>query len=203
MAVMSFRLGGCLGETIKLWPLASTDLWAWVKGLLDRLITHLGLGSFGELSLGEPWGSLTLAACLLAWGTWGLTALSPWELVLTAWGEALTAWELVFSARGEAALSPWEVMLTAWEDALIVWKSALSAWGLPVLTALSPWEIVLVAWGEVLTAWESAFSAWKLPACGWTELSPWEMVLTDWGEVLAVGHQCSLPRNYLPEGKQC
>ena len=54
MAVMYSKLGGCLGVTTKLGPLARTDLWAGVKGLLERLMTHLGLGS----SLEEPWGCL-------------------------------------------------------------------------------------------------------------------------------------------------
>ena len=61
MAVMYFKLGGCLGETTKFGPLAKTDLCALVKGLLDKLMTHFGLGS----SLGEePWGLL----CLLGRG---------------------------------------------------------------------------------------------------------------------------------------
>ena len=51
MAVMYSKLGGCLGVTAKLGPLARTDLCAGVKGLLERLMTHLGLGS----SLEEPW----------------------------------------------------------------------------------------------------------------------------------------------------
>ena len=51
IAVMYSKLGGCLGVTAKLGPLASTDLCAGVKGLLERLMTHLGLGS----SLEEPW----------------------------------------------------------------------------------------------------------------------------------------------------
>ena len=51
MAVMYSKLGGCLGVTTKLGPLARTDLWAGVKGLLERFMTHLGLGS----SLEEPW----------------------------------------------------------------------------------------------------------------------------------------------------
>ena len=54
MAVMYSKLGGCLGVTAKLGPLARTDLWAGVKDLLDRLMTHLGLGSLLE----EPWGGL-------------------------------------------------------------------------------------------------------------------------------------------------
>ena len=54
MAAMYSKLGGCLGDTAKLGPLARTDLCAWVKGLLDKLMTHLGLGSSKE----DPWGSL-------------------------------------------------------------------------------------------------------------------------------------------------
>ena len=54
MAVMYSKLGGCLGVTTKLGPLARIDLWAGVKGSLERLMTHLGLGS----SLEEPWGGL-------------------------------------------------------------------------------------------------------------------------------------------------
>ena len=53
MAVMYSKLGGCLGVTTKLGPLAKTDLWAGVKGLLERFMAHLGLGS----SLEEPWGA--------------------------------------------------------------------------------------------------------------------------------------------------
>ena len=40
--------------TTKLGPLASTDLSAWVKGLLKKLLTHLGLGSSNELPLEDP-----------------------------------------------------------------------------------------------------------------------------------------------------
>ena len=50
------------GGTAKLGPLARTDLWAEVKGLLDKLMTHLGLDS----SMEEPWGLLLVL--LLVWG---------------------------------------------------------------------------------------------------------------------------------------
>ena len=61
MADIYSKLGGSLGENAKLGPLASTDLCAVVKGLLDKLITHFGLGSSkGE----EPWGLF----CLLGRG---------------------------------------------------------------------------------------------------------------------------------------
>ena len=54
MAVIYSKLGGCLGDTANLGPLARTDLCAGVKGLLGRLMTHFGLGSSGE----DPGGSL-------------------------------------------------------------------------------------------------------------------------------------------------
>ena len=67
MAVMYSKLGGCLGVTAKLGPLARTDLCAGVKGLLERLMTHLGLGS----SLEEPWLDLL--------GVWRRGYL-PWQM---------------------------------------------------------------------------------------------------------------------------
>ena len=48
MTVIHSKLGGCLADTTKLGPLARTDLCAGVRGLLDRLMTHLGLASSGE-----------------------------------------------------------------------------------------------------------------------------------------------------------
>ena len=73
-------LGGCLGVTTKLGPLASTDLCAGVKGLLERLITPFGLGSSkGE----EPCRVL----CLLGEDPASLEALS-WGN--TPWGTALS-----------------------------------------------------------------------------------------------------------------
>ena len=41
------------GRTTELGPLASTDLCVWIKGLLDKLTTHLELRSSNELSLGD------------------------------------------------------------------------------------------------------------------------------------------------------
>ena len=54
MVVMYSKLGGCLRDTAKLGPLARTDLYAWVKDLLDKLMTNLVLGSSEE----DPLGSL-------------------------------------------------------------------------------------------------------------------------------------------------
>ena len=100
------------GGTTKLGPLAKTDLCALVKGLLERLITHLGLGSS---VVEEPQGLL----CLLGRGGEGLVS---WELALLVtcealawedpnWEALLSAWEIVLSARGE--LPAWELL--AWE----------------------------------------------------------------------------------------
>ena len=75
MAVIYSKLGGCLGGTAKLGPLVRTKLWAGVKGLLDKLMTHLGLGS----SLEDPWGSL------LGVGV----GLPSQEFVLSAWDSAI------------------------------------------------------------------------------------------------------------------
>ena len=81
MAVIYSKLGGCFGETTKLGLLASTDLCAGDKGLLDKLITHFGLGSSkGE----ELWGVL----CLL-----GGEALASWEALDwegATWGTLLS-----------------------------------------------------------------------------------------------------------------
>ena len=80
MAVIYSKSGGCLGVTAKLGPLARTDLWAGVKGLLEKLMTHLGLGS----SLEDPWGSLlgvvvvrlsSQEITLFSWEAWGTLCL--------------------------------------------------------------------------------------------------------------------------------
>ena len=95
MAVIYSKLGGCLGVTAKFGPLARTDLWAGVKGLLDKLMTHLGLGS----SLEDPWGSLL--------GAVGVELPSQ-ELALSAWEAALFSWEALclveWTLRGKGKL---------------------------------------------------------------------------------------------------
>ena len=55
MAVMYSKLGGFLGDTAKWGPLARTDLCAWVRGLLDKLMTHFELGSSKVKTLGEAY----------------------------------------------------------------------------------------------------------------------------------------------------
>ena len=91
MTIMYSKLGGCTGETAKLGPLARTDLSVLVKGLLDKLMIHFGLGSSLEE---EPWGLF----CLLGRGeglaSRGLALLVTWEAL--AWEEP--TWEaLLFS----------------------------------------------------------------------------------------------------------
>ena len=117
MAVMYSKLGGCLGETAKWGPLARTDLCALVKGLLDRLMTHFGLGS----SLGEePWGLFCLLRRGEALASWELMLLVNWEPLAWEepdWEALLSGWEIALSARG--VLPAWE--LPAWE--LLFWEA--------------------------------------------------------------------------------
>ena len=182
IAVIYSKLGGCLGVSTKLGPLACTDLCVGVKGLLDKLITHFGLGSSkGEEScrvlclLGKDLASWEA----LAWGdtTWG-TALSCWETMLSTLGvvpaclEELPAWGMCLA---------WEALslaqcLTAWES------TALSAWR--ALSSGEDWE--LPAWESSLSAGDRVLStgeAWGMPA--W-EISPW-------GRVLSPGEYWELP----------
>ena len=79
MAVVYSKLGGCLRVTAKLGPLARTDLCAGVKGLLERFMTNLGLGS----SLEEPWGGLLGGE---------EEVLASWEVVLTSWEAWFDLW---------------------------------------------------------------------------------------------------------------
>ena len=89
MAVIYSKLGGCLGDTTKLSPLARTDLCAGIKGLLDRLMTHFGLGSSEE----DPWGILLggrglgaflgndppcLGSSTVPWGSLGALLIVEW-----------------------------------------------------------------------------------------------------------------------------
>ena len=83
MAVMYSKLGGCLRETAKLGSLARTDLCACLKGLLDKLMTHLGLVP----SIGHLWGLLTL----MLYGRGEL--LPPWGVTVFAWEVAFPPWE--------------------------------------------------------------------------------------------------------------
>ena len=61
-----------------------------VKGLLDRLMTHFGLGSSMEE---EPWGLFCLLGRGEALDAWGLALLVTWETL--AWEES--DWEALLS----------------------------------------------------------------------------------------------------------
>ena len=89
MAVMYSKLGGCFGETTKLGPLARTDLCALIKGLLDRLMTHFGLGS----SLGRNPGIVLPIGKGEGLASWGLVLLVTWDTL--AWD--VPGWEALLS----------------------------------------------------------------------------------------------------------
>ena len=210
MAVMYSRLGRCLGVTTKLGPLASNDLWAWVKCLLDKLMIHLGLGFSKEFPLGDHQGLLTLLECLLVWEAWRRVVLAPWELVLYVWGEMLDAWASALTALelpvwGGTALTPWELVLSAWE--LPVWgeewlpeKHSLPRNYLPRgHRCWPPVDQCSLPGGrvradclranclgttclgeEVLAAWE-VLSDQELAVMGTEELTAWGSVLSAWG----------------------
>ena len=178
MAVIYSKLGGCLGLTAKLGPLARTDLYAGVKGLLDRLMTHLGLGSSGE----DPWGSLLggWGVGLLSW----VPALSAWEAVLFPW----EAWRDLCLAEHLGCclpdLVPWLPDWPAWEEFSPAGGRWVPAWEAEEAARLPPslgegWVTSLpVAW----EAWEAWLPATKLlPSPG----GRWEPVwLPAWDKLL-------------------
>ena len=226
MAVVHSKLGGCFGETAKLGPLASTDLCALVKGLLDKLITHFGLGSSMEE---EPWGLFCLLVKEEDLASWEAPAwkdttweapLSGWEIALSVLG-VLPAWELLLGEACEApSLAECLTTRVAWgmptlETSLSAWGRVLSAgeaWRLPAWeAALSTRGRALSAWGDWgMPAWETALSAWErvLSARETWELPAWETVLSArgrvlsawevWGEALGVISLPACKFNYLP-----
>ena len=146
MAVIYSKLGGCLGETAKLGPLARTYLWAGVKGLLDKLMTHLGLGS----SLEDPWGSL------LGVG------LPSQELVLSAWEAAPFSWEAWGALCLVEHIKPYQPDL-AW---LLVWPAWVVDWGEMLPSPRGRWAD---AWKELPASREGRWAeAWEelLPSPG-------------------------------------
>ena len=173
MAVMYSKLGGCLGVTEKLSPLARTDLWAGVKGLLDRLMTHLGLGS----SLEELWGGLlggvegwlsSQEMVLFSWEAWGALCLGEClqpcltELVglldWPAWGE-LVAWGMPLPSLGGRRAVAWEALLPSSAGRWAIARGELG--GKPDAWLLTGVE--LLAWEGLLTSLEgSRAPAWLL-----------------------------------------
>ena len=170
MAVMYSKLGGCLGVTTKLGPLARTGLWTGVKGLLERFMTHLGLGS----SLEEPW------ECL-AGGVVGL--LPSQQVVFTSW----EAW--VGLCLGGHLLPCLRVLF-----GLLAWP----AWVLGGLGGLLPSDEGrrALAWeGEEVIAWERLLSSpgGIAPAWGGVPPSP-SLTVGLWGgqrsASFSVGRNC-------------
>ena len=131
MAVMYSKLGGCLGVTAKLGPLARTDLWAGVKGLLERLMTHWGLGSSFE----EPWGGLL--------GVWGWVVFPGGGIELLGRTGLTCAWgsHLLPCLNDLVGLLPWpawvelEGMRWRWAASFAMWKERSSLGGI----ASFPW----------------------------------------------------------------
>ena len=144
MAVMYSKLGGCLGDTAKLGSFSKNRPLCWCQGLLDKLMTHFGLGSSGE----DPWGSLFggLGVGLLSWEP----ALSTWEAVLFPW-EACRA--LCLAEHLGFCLPDLVTWLPAWPEGrmLPAWE-CLSPPGVYVVALLPTWDEVLSG-GKGGTTW--------------------------------------------------
>ena len=190
MAVIYSKLGGCLGVTAKLGPLARTDLCAGVKGLLERLMTHLGLGS----SLEEPWLDL--------WGVWrrgafpgGCTGLRGRLSGLKPGGKPST---LPVCPGGVVLCPAWDALwglLEAWEElfsSLAVLDLGWGGWGGELLA--SEWSCAAPG-GELLP---SPGGRWAIAGV-WMWEGTWPIVwLFTWfrswgGELLASEGSCTAP----------
>ena len=170
MAVMYSKLRGCLGVTTKLGPLARTDLCAGVKGLLERLMTHFGLGSSKE----DPWWSLLGGRCRVAFQGISVVCLGGSTVPLGGLGDPMPDW-------APGSLPAWHLVvswLPAWlEGRLLPAWEGLSLPGVLVVTSLPAWDEALslgVLLGlTALPAWEEALSWGRggnclsccLPAC--------------------------------------
>ena len=151
MAVMYSKLGGCLGVTTKLGPLARTDLWAGVKGLLERLMTHLGLGS----SLEEPWGGLLgggggvvfLGGGIRLLGRLGCPVTRGLLIALPKWPGRITNLTCLGGARG-----------LRWAASFAVWKERSSLGGIASFPCGKEnsclGRAVTFTWGKVRISWE-------------------------------------------------
>ena len=165
MAVMYSKLGGCLGVTAKLGPLARTDLWAGVKGLLERLMTHLGLGS----SLKEPWVGLLGVwkwCCLPRRWCWppGKTGLAcAWgaPITLPCWPGRIIALPCMGGARGLR----WAISLTMWKERSSLGRAVIFPRG----KVSSSWERIASFPRRKVSNCQSRKTAWCLTVgLGWT-----------------------------------
>ena len=152
MAVMYSKLGGCLGDTTKLGPLARIDLWAGVKGLLDRLMAYFGLGSSEE----DPWGSLMGGRRWVVFPETSAVCLGGCTIPLGCLGDPCLAEHLVDWLPDRVA-----TWLPAWLEGGLV-----PAWEGPSLVGVLG-VTMLPAWEEVPYPgrWETACFTACLPAC--------------------------------------
>ena len=160
---MYSKLGGCLGVTTKLGPLARTDLWAGVKGLLERLMTHLGLGSSFE----EPWVGLPggVEEGMLSWevvlATWedcvGLCQGGTYYLAYLPWGViALPCMGGVRGLRGAISLPMWKERSSLGGIVFFPWGKENNTLGRAV-----------IFWGKMYSSGEriASFSRRKVSNC--------------------------------------
>ena len=177
-----------MGDTTKLGPLARTDLWAGVKGLLERLMTHLVVGSAGEDPCRSLLGRLGVGLASQ------VPALSAWEAVLIPW----EAWRALCLAECLGFWLPYLVTwLPAWFVGLFPAQEEFSPAGKDAKLLPSPggrrapacllpslggrrapaWEawdaakLVPSPKGRWVPGWEvTCLPSWELPA--WDELPP-------------------------------
>ena len=224
MAVMYSRLGGCQGVTTKLFPLASKDLWIWVRGLLDKLMTHLSLGSSSVFS--HLWGEnfwKTGGACLgrtttRCLGSAGSVELSTCTACIPPWlgrstpclGKSTTC--LGRTDTSYLGISAVHLGLTAWISS---WPGSSAAClgtsvtclgrnsaSLGLSACIFPWlGPVPPAWGEVLTTW-GELATWEevLPHWDWLPafLPGWGLALPAWEEVLLAWEVALPARDWTP-----
>ena len=216
---MYSKLGGCLSVTAKLGPLARTDLWAGVKGLLDRLMTHLGLGSSfeepwldlpGGMGVGLPFQEvvltswegcvgLCLGGCLLPCLP-SLGGYDPAQVVLEGWGELFPslcirreeAWDELTSSKGRCKALGRELLPSPGGRWAVAGLGRLpGAW---IVGELLPSEEgCTVARGELLPSpggrWAMA-SVWRLPIA-WLAGLGWLLItwLLGWGRPVPSGRR--------------
>ena len=219
---MYSKLGGCLEITTKLGPLARTDIWAGFTGLLERLMTNLGLDS----SLEEPWDSLLgveVEMMLFSWEDSGALCLGEClqpcltDLVgllnCPAWGE-LVAWGMLLPLLGGRRAVTWEALFPspegrwaiAWEELLPSPKGRWAVAGWELLPLLGGrWAIAGGDLGGMPDAWLFAWEelmAWGilLPSLGGRRAVAWEALLPSWRGRRVIAWEELLPA--MPEGRR-
>ena len=158
MAVMYSKLVGCLGETTKLGPLARTDLCTWVKGLLDKLITHLGLGP----SVEEPWGlfALILLGGSVAFLGISTTCLGSSAVTFGSLGCPKPSWAPVIPAQTVTCLS---IVVSRGKSHCFLGTSTASCLGGSVIRCQNP-----TCLGHLAIHMENSTVCLGSPMPGWT-----------------------------------